>query len=166
MDGAARRAEREADAAARRAQQALGMHVLFIDDQTVNLRQGQRILESLGCSYKTLNDGETAMAEIESAIAAGAPFDAVLVDIIMARVDGITVCRSIRSANIDVPVVAMTAVADRNNLLQFKRAGFNLVLAKPFGADAVRQALVEAAKRERKRQAQQARLAAAAGGLA
>ncbi|KAA0159384.1 hypothetical protein FNF27_00377 [Cafeteria roenbergensis] len=141
------------------------MRVLFIDDETVNLRLGKRFLERLGCTYTMLEDGETAVEEVERAIAEGNPFDVVLVDIVMARVGGVAVCEAIRSRQIPVPVVAMTAVTGRANLIHFKKVGFNLVLAKPFGADAVKQALVEAAKRERRRaEAEAAAAAAAAGG--
>jgi len=146
-DGSARRAGRRVP---------LGMRVLFIDDEAVLLRLGKRFLDTLGCESTLLDDGDGALTAIEAAIAEGRPFDVVLVDIMMARVGGVEVCEAIRSRGIPVPVVAMTAVTGRANLVHFKKVGFNLVLAKPFGHEAVRQALVEAAKRERKRRADEA----------
>lgn len=63
---------------------------------------------------------------------AGAEYDAVILDIMMPVMDGLTVLRKIRSRGINVPVLLLTArdsVEDRVNGLD---AGANDYLVKPF----------------------------------
>jgi CheY-like chemotaxis protein len=150
---AERRRGRRGEGEPARAGKTAGLKVLFIDDESVNLRVGQRFLDKLGCEHKCLDDGEFAMEEIEKAEAEGKPFDVLLVDIIMQRVNGVEVCKAVRARGLDVPVVAMTAVTGRANLVHFKTVGFNLVLAKPFGKDAFEQAILEAVRQREARRA-------------
>lgn len=101
---------------------------LLVDDNPINLMVGAALLESLGLKVKLAHDGAEAVAQV-----AAQPFDLVLMDVHMPRLDGVGATRAIRAlpAGAQVPVIAMTA-----NALDISRdaclaAGMNDFLTKP-----------------------------------
>lgn len=123
-------AEVDADAG-REASPQLGLRVLLVEDNSVNLAVAQRLLQVLGCSVVTANDGEQALQCL-----ATQPFDLVLMDCQMPVLDGYQATRRWRTREAEngavrLPVVAMTANAmagDRERCLQ---AGMDDYLSKP-----------------------------------
>jgi ActR/RegA family two-component response regulator len=86
----------------------LGLHLLFVDDDVVNRNLGKRMLVRLGCTVVMLDDGihvETALLSAEI------PYDALLLDIQMPRLNGDTVCRMLRARGETIPIIAMTGTA-------------------------------------------------------
>ena len=103
------------------------VRILIVDDDRA-LRDALRRALVLG-GYDTVpaDSGEAALAEVTSA----AP-DAVVLDIGLPDIDGLEVCRRLRSAGNRVPVLMLTArdaVADRIDGLD---AGADDYLVKPF----------------------------------
>lgn len=109
----------------------LGLRVLLVEDNSVNLAVAQRLLQVLGCSVITATDGQQALECLHAQ-----PVDLVLMDCQMPVLDGYQATGRWRAHEADrgaarLPVVAMTANAmagDRERCLQ---AGMDDYLSKP-----------------------------------
>lgn len=71
-------------------------------------------------------NGMEALALIEEQ-----EFDAVLLDIMMPKLDGLSVCRAVRKNN-DVPIVFLTALSDEEDKLMGYELGADDYVTKPF----------------------------------
>jgi len=107
-----------------------GLRVLSIDDQEDARDAMAALLESLGAQVHSAESAQEALA----ALASYQP-DVVLCDLSMPGEDGFSVIRKIRALESDhdgkVPVVALTAYADRESIQRCLDAGFDAHLAKP-----------------------------------
>ena len=83
-------------------------------------------LRGAGFTVSTANDGRDGLDRF-----AGEPFDLVLLDIMLPRLDGLEVCRQIRRMS-TVPVVMLTARADTIDIVVGLEAGADDYLKKPF----------------------------------
>lgn len=119
--------------------QGLGMHVLIADDQKVIRRQAANFCKQLGCTCDLLEDGDQVPAALEAAYR---PYDAILLDILMHRSDGATVCRDLRQRhNVRAPIIAMTSQTDPADVQRYYQMGFDVVLSKPFTKHTLSKAL-------------------------
>ena len=99
----------------------------------VSRRILDRFLRKLGHGATVLASGEQALATLTAADATGAPFDAVLLDVMMAGQDGKQVCKLLRNAGATVPIIATTGTTDVVALRDLVTvSGFTTVLPKPF----------------------------------
>jgi two-component system response regulator MprA len=106
------------------------MHILVVDDDQAVRDSLRRSLEYSGYEVSTATDGIEALARL----AAVRP-DAVIMDVMMPRLDGLETTRMLRSAGNDVPILILTArdaVGDRVDGLD---AGADDYLVKPFALD-------------------------------
>jgi two-component system response regulator MprA len=106
------------------------MNVLVVDDDLKVRASLDRALRANGFDVQLAEDGGAALAKIEES-----SFDAVVLDVLMPGLDGISVCRSLRADGSDVPILmltARTAVADRVTGLE---AGADDYLIKPFALE-------------------------------
>jgi two-component system, sensor histidine kinase and response regulator len=108
-----------------------GNKILLVEDNPVNQRVAQRILQNLAAEVTITNNGAEALERI-----AAATFDAVLMDCQMPVMDGFTATRRIRELESTrgtkrLPVIALTANVmseDRENCVA---AGMDAHLGKP-----------------------------------
>ena len=108
-------------------------HVLVIEDNEINRMVVGEMLEQAGCSVTKAEDG---LEGVECA--ALEPFDMILMDISMPRMDGIAATRRIRGGqgpNAHTPIIALTAHAMQDDVDRFLSAGMNDVLTKPLSRD-------------------------------
>lgn len=114
--------------------------VLLAEDNRVNQRIAEKMLQRLGLSCHIVENGEQAVAEVLQK-----DYDLVLMDVNMPVLDGIAATERIRDLSYpksQVPIIALTANAmmeDRNRCLA---AGMNDFVSKPIKLDALRQAMV------------------------
>ncbi|MBF8193603.1 response regulator transcription factor [Nonomuraea sp. K274] len=104
--------------------------LLVVDDEPALREALQSSLEFEGYAVVTANDGHAALEELSAS-----PYDAVLLDIMMPRLDGLTACRRLRASGNHIPVLMLTArdaVGDRVSGLD---AGADDYLVKPFELD-------------------------------
>jgi two-component system, OmpR family, response regulator MprA len=104
--------------------------LLVVDDDPALSRTLRRALGMEGYDVDTAPDGAEALQKL-----AAAHYDAVVLDVSMPRVDGLAVCRSMRSRRDMTPVLMLTArdaVGDRVSGLD---AGADDYLVKPFALD-------------------------------
>jgi len=123
-----------------------GLHVLVIDDQE-DMREALSVmLESLGAQVQSAGSAQTGLA----AVASDHP-DVVLCDLAMPGEDGFSVIRKVRALGPDqggtVPVVALTAYAEREIVRRCLDAGFDAHLPKPMDAADLARLVVELAGR-------------------
>jgi two-component system, OmpR family, response regulator MprA len=106
------------------------MNVLVVDDDYAIREALDRALRANGYGVELATDGTEALRAIEDA-----PFDAIVLDVLMPGRTGIEVCRSLRAAGNRVPILILTArdaVPDRVAGLE---AGADDYLVKPFALE-------------------------------
>jgi signal transduction histidine kinase/CheY-like chemotaxis protein len=109
-----------------------GRRVLLAEDNLVNQRIGQRILEKLGCQVQIAGNGREAVALAESS-----QFDVILMDLKMPVVDGLQATRDIRLRSIRTPIVALTASVLEETRAACKVAGMDAFISKPIRVDEI-----------------------------
>ena len=103
--------------------------ILLVEDNEVNRMVAREMLLANGCEVQEAADGEEGIAR-----AAEQQFDAILMDINMPKLDGMSAARRIRDSkgpNRSTPMVALTAYALPEDTRRFRDTGFNDVLIKP-----------------------------------
>lgn len=110
------------------------LRVLVVDDSEINRDMAHRILESEGAIVSLADDGEKA---VEWLRANPDRIDVVLMDIQMPSMDGYEATRLIRETLglVDLPIIALTAGAFKNQQAAAMSAGMNGFIAKPFDVD-------------------------------
>ncbi len=105
-----------------------GRRVLVVDDNVLNREVATELLEQAGISVQTAQDGLQALQLLDSQ-----PFDAVLMDVHMPGMDGLSATRALRtrSALRHLPVIALTAQAYVEERARIEAAGMNAHLTKP-----------------------------------
>ncbi|MFM7331602.1 MAG: response regulator, partial [Brachymonas sp.] len=127
------------------------LRVLLAEDNLVNQRVAQLVLQGLGYTIEVASNGRIALARLHEASAVAA-FDVVLMDVQMPELDGLQATQLIRAelpATAQPQIIAMTANAmegDREACLQ---AGMDDYLSKPIKPAALALALQEAAMRRK-----------------
>ena len=83
-----------------------------------------------GLTVTTAGDGEEAIR-----LANAGPFDVVVLDLMLPKIDGVTVCRAIRkqATNGDVPILMLTARREESDKVLGLDSGADDYLTKPFG---------------------------------
>jgi two-component system response regulator MprA len=103
------------------------MHILVVDDDQAVRDSLARSLHYAGYEVTTANDGVDALAKLSSIRP-----EAVIMDVMMPRLDGLETTRSLRASGNDVPILVLTAreaIGDRVDGLD---AGADDYMAKPF----------------------------------
>ncbi len=112
-----------------------GGRVLVVDDSPTILKVVATILELHGYEVEPARDGVEALEKLR----AGPPFDLVLLDFVMPRMNGYQFCRELRGEGelADVPVVLMSARTPVIGERFVEQTGAADALSKPFDARAL-----------------------------
>ena len=106
------------------------LNILLAEDNTINQRVAQRMLNMAGHQVSVAENGKLALAMFEQ----GA-FDAVLMDVQMPEMDGFEATAAIRAnerlTGLHLPVIAMTAHAFKGDRERCLAAGMDGYIAKP-----------------------------------
>ncbi|HKV59114.1 MAG TPA: response regulator transcription factor [Ktedonobacteraceae bacterium] len=103
--------------------------ILTADDDPQLLRLMTRNLEFEGYEVVAASDGQQALAHIESQ-----PFDLVLLDVMMPKMDGFTVCQRVREFS-SVPIIIVTARGQDQDKVRGLDLGADDYLTKPFSVE-------------------------------
>jgi len=109
-------------------------HLLVVDDSAMNRDLVERALLLEGATTTLAADGQQAIQILKTRPEA---FDAVLMDVQMPVMDGLTATRLIRNelGLVDLPIIAFTAGVRDDQRAAAMAAGVNDVLAKPMDLD-------------------------------
>jgi two-component system response regulator MtrA len=100
--------------------------ILLVEDDP-SIREVTTIgLRGAGFTVETAADGQAGLDRFRSG-----PFDLVLLDVMLPRLDGLEVCRAIRRTS-TIPVVMLTARADTLDVVVGLEAGADDYVKKPF----------------------------------
>lgn len=105
------------------------MRLLLAEDERSLSRAVAAILEKNHYSVDTVYDGQEAL----DSLAAG-NYDALILDIMMPKLDGITVLKEIRAKGNRIPVLLLTAKSEVDDKVLGLDSGANDYLTKPFDA--------------------------------
>ena len=106
------------------------MRLLFAEDQPQLRRSVTRALTAAGYSVDAAADGAQALDDLD-----GASYDAVILDVMMPRVDGLTVLRTLRGRGDVTPVLLLTARDAIDQRVEGLDAGADDYLVKPFALE-------------------------------
>ena len=127
-----------------------GLHALVAEDNDLNMEIVKYMLERNGIQVVCAKDGQEVVDLFEQSQVN--EFDFILMDIMMPKLNGLDATRKIRSLKrLDaktVPIIAMSANAFVEDMLNSKIAGMNMHLAKPLDETKLMEALKQCKKGE------------------
>lgn len=123
------------------------MKTLIVDDNTLNLKVAQRIVEQEGLEVDTANSGFECLDMVKQN-----QYDIIFMDIMMPEMDGVETLKKLKEIeNFNTPVVTLTADAKVGSEEKYLNEGFNAYLTKPIikeKLDEVLNSLLSADKKE------------------
>lgn len=106
------------------------MRILVVDDDRAVRESLRRSLQFNGYDVDTAADGADALARVPTTNP-----DALVIDVMMPRLDGLETTRALRSAGNDVPILVLTARDSVTDRVAGLDAGADDYLTKPFALD-------------------------------
>ena len=103
------------------------MRILLAEDEKALSKVLVKIFESNNYSIDAVYDGQDAIDYLEAG-----NYDAAVLDIMMPKVDGITVLKKLRESGSDLPVLMLTAKSEIDDKVLGLDSGANYYLTKPF----------------------------------
>jgi two-component system response regulator MprA len=107
------------------------MRILVVDDEPAVRNSIRRALDLEGYTVELAADGVEALELIE----ANQPPDAIVLDVLMPRLDGLEVCRRLRRAGNLVPILMLTARDQVEDRVAGLDAGADDYVVKPFALE-------------------------------
>ncbi|AEF42006.1 response regulator transcription factor [Hoyosella subflava] len=106
------------------------MRILVVDDDRAVRESLRRSLSFNGYTVELAVDGADALEKV-----AEAPPDAIVLDVMMPRMDGLEVCRRLRSQGDERPILVLTARDSVSERVSGLDAGADDYLPKPFALE-------------------------------
>lgn len=100
--------------------------ILVVDDSQVNQFVFKKILTEAAYGFELASSGHEALNQLKHS-----HFDLVLMDIVMPVMNGIEATKKIKVLYPEIPVVAVTTIADKICPTTLENIGFDAVLRKP-----------------------------------
>ena len=106
--------------------QPVGRILLVEDEYALRMTLGDRLAKE-GYAVDYAVDGEEGLHK-----ATALPFDLIVLDLMLPRLDGFTVCRRLRGAGVTLPVLMLTARGRTNDKVTGLKIGADDYVTKPF----------------------------------
>jgi len=119
--------------------------ILAIEDDPRILKALQRLFSSEGYEIRSANNGKQGLEQF-----AAPGLDAVVLDLMLPGMSGRDICRAMKQANADIPVVILSAISDVADKVLLLELGADDYVTKPFSPRELL-ARVQAAIRRTKR---------------
>ena len=103
------------------------MRILSIEDDELIVRQLVPKLTHQNYTVDCATDGQTGLEQAETLL-----YDLILLDVTLPKIDGISICRRLRSQGIKTPILLLTAQDNSTNKVMGLDAGADDYLTKPF----------------------------------
>ncbi len=113
--------------------------ILVVDDNHINQKVARLLLECVGHTVDIVVDGQEAVDAVNSH-----PYDLVLMDIHMPKMDGVTATKLIREQGgngATIPIIAVTAKAMAGDREIYLAAGMNDFVSKPINTAELHEAI-------------------------
>ncbi|MDP2752001.1 MAG: sigma-54 dependent transcriptional regulator [Rhodocyclaceae bacterium] len=124
--------------------------LLIVDDEKVAVRNLDHVMKKEGYEVTSTQSGANALAFLSKQ-----PFDVVLTDLRMEKVDGLQVLQKCRDSHPDTEVILITGYATLESAVEAMKHGAFYYIAKPFRLDEVRKVVAEAMEKVRLRRENQ-----------
>lgn len=106
--------------------------VLLVDDNKINLKVAERLLETFGVKTESVESGFLCIEKINNK----EKYDLIFLDDMMPKMSGVETLQKLKEINgFDIPVVALTANALTGMREKYLKDGFSDYLAKPIDKD-------------------------------
>lgn len=105
------------------------MKILIVEDEKLLADSLRTMLEAKGFQVETAYDGETG-----EELALLGIYDLLILDVMMPKMDGYAVARSVRARRCSVPILMLTARSGLEDRVEGLNAGADYYLTKPFDA--------------------------------
>ena len=126
-------------------EQLMDKRILLVEDHPLNAEIARKLLEKVGCKVNWVDNGKKAVDTV--ADSEEHSYDAILMDIRMPVMDGLTATKEIRNLDCQeaktIPIIAMTANAYDSDVENCRKAGMNAHIAKPIDVKEVYRVLME-----------------------
>ncbi|WP_374573976.1 PAS domain-containing protein [Phenylobacterium sp.] len=112
-----------------------GLHILVVEDNPTNRLIATKLLEGLGATVETAEDGAAGVEAAEWGM-----FDLILMDVQMPGMDGLEATRRIRALSDSAartPIIALTANVLAHQQREYLAAGMDGVVGKPISPEAL-----------------------------
>jgi DNA-binding response OmpR family regulator len=106
--------------------------------------------EAKGAELDFADNGELGLS-----LAQAFDFDAIVLDLMLPRMDGLSLCKTLRSLGCSTPILMLTALDNKDDLLTGFDSGADDYLGKPFDLDVVNARVQALVNRHRGKVAQQ-----------
>lgn len=113
--------------------------ILVVDDDKTHRIMLKTMLKQWGWQIEEADDGTTAIEAVQRT-----PFDAILMDVRMTKLDGIEALRQIHAYNPAIPVVIMTAYSSVDAAVEAIKIGAHDYLTKPLDFDRLKLTMTHA----------------------
>ena len=113
--------------------------ILVVDDDKTHRIMLKTMLKQWGWQIEEADDGTTAIEAVHNT-----PFDAILMDVRMTKLDGIEALRQIHAYNPAIPVVIMTAYSSVDAAVEAIKIGAHDYLTKPLDFDRLKLTMARA----------------------
>jgi len=118
--------------------------LLIIDDERIALRNLEHVMQKEGYEVTATQSGPNALKLLEDQ-----PFDVVLTDLRMEKVDGMQILKKSRELYPDTEVIMITGYATLDSAVESMKHGAFYYIAKPFKLEEVRKVVKEAVHKVR-----------------
>ncbi len=116
--------------------------ILVIDDEEIVLRSCQRILADTTHTVELVSDSVEGLRRIDEG-----PYDVVVLDIKMPRLDGIEILHDVKERHPDIEVIMVTGLSEVQTAVQAMKLGAFDYLSKPFDPDELKHVVERALER-------------------
>ncbi|MGM9937009.1 MAG: response regulator transcription factor [Candidatus Ornithomonoglobus sp.] len=106
------------------------MRILIVEDEIRLCEALVQLLKKHHYTVDSENDGEAGLDDALSGI-----YDVIILDIMLPKLDGLSVLKEIRKNNLNVPVILLTAKGDVSDKVAGLDSGADDYLTKPFNTE-------------------------------
>lgn len=103
------------------------MRILITEDNEKLAKYTKQMLEEEGYAVDVASDGETGERQARSL-----NHDLIILDIMLPKKDGISICKSLRDDNVNLPIIMMTSKGELDDKILGLDSGADDYLVKPF----------------------------------
>ena len=103
------------------------MRLLLVEDEPKTLQSLRQGLEEQGWTVNTATDGEAGLR-----LASQQDYDVIVSDVTMPGLNGLDLCRKLRAAGLQTPILLLTALSETDDKVTGFEAGADDYLPKPF----------------------------------